>query len=137
MSVLFVCYGNACRSPMAEGLARLVLGEKVKIASAGLAPLLDGATPEAIQVLRDHFGVDISSHKARSVADTAMDLFDRIVVLDAFVFHAMKSRYASQADKFILWNISDPYGQDLKTYRKTAERIKKLIENRLAPLYGA
>lgn len=137
MSVLFVCYGNACRSPMAEGLARLVLGEKVEIASAGLVPLLDGATPEAIQVLRDRYGVDISNHTARSVSDTNIGLFDRIVVLDAFVFHALKNQYASQADKFILWNISDPYGRDLKTYRKTAERIKKLIETHLVPLYGA
>ena len=137
MSVLFVCYGNACRSPMAEGLARLVLGKEARVASAGLAPILGGATPEAVQVMRDHYGVDISRHTARSIAETPMDLFDRIIVLDAFVFQALKSHHASLTDKFILWDIADPYGRDLKTYRKTAERIKNLIEKHLVPLDGA
>ena len=51
-SVLFVCYGNACRSIMAEALANHHWGEKLEVASAGLRALgyVPGAT---IEVLRE------------------------------------------------------------------------------------
>ena len=136
MSILFVCYGNACRSPMAEGLAKLILGEQVRIESAGLVLVLNGATHEAVEVLHKLYGIDISQHISRSVADIQVGLFERIIVLDAYVFEALKNRYLSLSDKFILWDIKDPYGQDRNAFQKTAETIKNLIEKHLVPLYS-
>ncbi len=130
-SFLFVCYGNACRSPMAEGLAKLILGEQIRIESAGLAPILEGATHDAIAVLHEQYDIDISHHTARSVADIQIDLFERIIVLDAYVFETIKNRYPHLADDFILWDIEDPYGQGMKAFQKTAETIKNLIEKHL------
>ena len=49
---LFVCYGNTCRSPMAEGLARKLLGEGVRVESAGLAPIPAMATLHPAYLLR-------------------------------------------------------------------------------------
>jgi protein-tyrosine phosphatase len=132
--ILFVCYGNACRSPIAEGLAKLILGENIRIESAGLAPILAGATQDAIRVLHEAYGADISHHTARNVADIQIALFDQVIVLDAYVFETLKSRYPSLSDRFILWDIEDPYGQDMGAYRKTAEAIKNLIEKHLASL---
>lgn len=134
-SILFVCYGNACRSPMAEGLAKLLIGNKVRIESAGLAPILDGATHDAIAVLHEMYAIDISHHVARSVADIPIALFERTVVLDAYVFEALKNRYPSLSDKFTLWDIEDPYGLDRDAFRKTAEKLKILIEKHLIPQY--
>ena len=131
MSILFVCYGNACRSPMAEGLAKLILGEQVRIESAGLVLVLNGAIHEAVEVLHKLYGIDISHHISRSVADIQIGLFDHIIILDAYVFEAHKNRYPTLADKFILWDIEDPYGQDISSFRKTAEIIKNLIEKHL------
>jgi protein-tyrosine-phosphatase len=136
MSILFVCYGNACRSPMAEGLAKLILGEQIRIESAGLAPVFNGATLEAVEALQELYGIDISHHITRSVADIQIGLFERIIVLDAYVFEALKNRYLSLSDKFILLDIEDPYGQDRNAFQKTAEKIKKLIEKHLVPLYS-
>ncbi len=136
MSVLFVCYGNACRSPMAEGLAKYVLGNKVRIESAGLAPIMSGATQEAVQVLHEQYGIDISQHKARSITDVTLELFDHIIVLDTYVFEALQNHFSSLADRMILWDIADPYGQNLNAFRKTTEIIKNLIENHLVPLYS-
>ncbi len=48
---------------MAEGLAKLALGHKERIESAGLVPFFEGAAPEAIQVLLDSFNSDISLHR--------------------------------------------------------------------------
>ncbi|UCE41499.1 MAG: low molecular weight protein arginine phosphatase [Candidatus Aminicenantes bacterium] len=133
MSILFVCYGNACRSPMAEGLAKLILGEQIRIESAGLAPLLNGATHDAIEVLRELHDIDISHHTARSVSDIHIGLFEHIIALDAYVFEALKNRHPSLSVRFTLWDIEDPYGQDMSAYQKTAETIKGLIEKHLVP----
>ena len=133
--ILFVCYGNACRSPIAEGLAKMILGDQIRIESAGLAPLLDGATHDAIQVLDDVYGIDISHHAARGVADIQIARFEYIVVLDAYVSETLKSLYPSLSDRFTLWDIEDPYGQNRSAYRKTAENIKNLIEKHLSPLF--
>jgi protein-tyrosine-phosphatase len=121
---------------MAEGLAKLILGDQTRIESAGLAPILDGATHDAIEVLHEMYDADISQHTARSVADIQIDLFERIIVLDAYVFETLKNRYPDLADKFILWDIEDPYGQDRNAFQKTAETINKLIEKHLVPLYN-
>jgi protein-tyrosine-phosphatase len=136
MSVLFVCYGNTCRSPMAEGLAKLILGEQVRIESAGLAPVLNGATRESAEVLHETYGIDISHHVTRSVANIQIALFEHIVVLDAYVHEALKNRYPSLSDRFILWDIEDPSGMDLNAFQQTAEKIKGLIEKQLVPLYS-
>jgi protein-tyrosine-phosphatase len=135
-SILFVCYGNACRSPMAEGLAKLILGDQIRIESAGLAPILDGATNDAIMVLLEQYDADISHHTARRVADIQIDLFERIIVLDAYVHETLKNRYSHLADNFFLWDIEDPYGQGRNSFQKTAETIKNLIEKHLVPLYS-
>ena len=81
--ILFVCYGNACRSPMAEGLAKKILGEQIRIESAGLAPVLDGATHDAIAVLDECYGIDISLHSARSIEESQIGSFALVIVLDA------------------------------------------------------
>ncbi len=132
-SFLFVCSGNACLSPMAEGLAKLLLGKNARIESAGLTPILNGATHEAIWVLMDTYNIDISHHKARSVADIQIDSFERIIVLEAFVLEALKTRYPMISDRFTLWDIEDPYGKGNQVFRRAAEIIKKMIERYLLP----
>ena len=57
-SILFICYGNVCRSPMAEGLAKKKFLNNVQIESAGLAPVFDAASPEAVEVMREFFESD-------------------------------------------------------------------------------
>lgn len=69
MKILFVCSANACRSPMAEGIARRLLREggikSITVESAGL-DAIDGApaAEEAIEVMKAR-GVDISSHRSK------------------------------------------------------------------------
>jgi protein-tyrosine-phosphatase len=116
---------------MAEGLAKFILGKQIWIESAGLAPILHGATPDAIAVLHELHDIDISQHKAKSVADIQIDRFDRAIVLDAYVFQTLKKRYPSLSERFTLWDIEDPYGQDMIAYRKTADILKDLIERHL------
>lgn len=116
---------------MAEGLAKLLMGSKERIESAGLAPVFDGAVPEAIQVLKELYNTDISHHKTRNLAEVQINTFDRIIVLDLYVFETLKSLMPSLSDKLILWDIKDPFGKDIDAYRKTAKKIYEMIQKYL------
>ena len=68
LRILFVCTGNTCRSPMAEGLCRSFLGhyrlqQEVEVASAGLNAVAgEPASREAVEIMRER-GIDLSGHK--------------------------------------------------------------------------
>lgn len=66
LKVLFLCTGNSCRSQMAEGWARHLLGERVEPFSAGVAP--KGLDPRAVAVMAEA-GVDISGQGSRHVGE--------------------------------------------------------------------
>ncbi len=119
---------------MAEGLAKLLIGSKERIESAGWSPVFKGAAPEAIQVLQDIYDIDISQHRTRSLADVQIDAFDQIIVLDLYVFETLKIRLPSLSNKISLWDIQDPFGKDIENYRKTAKKIYEMIKEYLIPL---
>ncbi|MEM1051813.1 MAG: low molecular weight protein-tyrosine-phosphatase [Pseudomonadota bacterium] len=86
LSVLFVCLGNICRSPMAEGAFRsaaLKAGLDVKVASVGTAGyhIGDPPDPRAIEVARRH-GVDIAGNRGRQLAESDFSAFTHIFALD-------------------------------------------------------
>ena len=85
-NLIFVCYGNICRSPMAEGQAKKMLGNKVKIESAGLAPYFESAAEKAVEVLKNFYGINISNHSPRSVTDLDLKRFGLIIALDSIVW---------------------------------------------------
>jgi len=122
---------------MAEGLAKLLMGNKERIESAGLSPVFEGAVPEAAQVLQDTYDTDISQHRTRSLADVQINTFDLIIVLDSYVFETLKNRFPSLTNKLILWDIQDPFGKDIDDYRKTARKIHDMIQRYLVPLSDA
>ncbi len=62
--VLFLCTGNSCRSQMAEGWARHLLGDRVDACSAGTRP--HGLNPLAVRAMTEA-GVDISAHTSKLV----------------------------------------------------------------------
>jgi arsenate reductase (thioredoxin) len=63
-TVLFLCTGNACRSPMAEGLLRHLAGSRANASSAGTFP--SAVHPLAVAIMAEE-GIDISAHQVRSV----------------------------------------------------------------------
>ncbi len=133
-SILFVCYGNTCRSPMAEGLAKKVLPNHIDIESAGLSPVFEEAVEEAVEVMRDVYGVDISSHRTRSIAEVERDRFDYIIVLDSAVLEMLKYRYPVLSDRMVLWEIADPFGQSRKAFKSVGEKLWGLIQKKLVPI---
>lgn len=127
-AVLFVCYGNHARSPMAEGLARRFLGQGIRVESAGIHPLFEGAADEAVQVLKDVYDVDISSHKPRHINSLQLADFDCVVVLDSAVHDFLRKVLLVPSSKLHLWHTEDPYSFGLDVYTLAAARINKKIE---------
>ncbi len=85
-SILFVCLGNICRSPIAEGIARKYIKEKnlaLIVDSAGTGGWHIGETPcdNSVRVALKH-DVDISKLRARQIKKTDFTSFDLIVALD-------------------------------------------------------
>lgn len=89
VNVLFVCMGNICRSPMAEGIfrreiAKAGLQDKVQFDSAGTHSYHVGAPPDArAQGAIKKRGVDISDLRGRQVADADFDKFDYVLAMDS------------------------------------------------------
>lgn len=73
--VLFLCTGNSCRSQMAEGWARALIGDQVEAYSAGTKA--KGLNPNAVWAMSQQ-GVDISQHRSKTVADLLNVEFDYV-----------------------------------------------------------
>ena len=86
-SLLFVCLGNICRSPLAEGIAKAYAKQqelKLYIDSAGTGSWHIGELPcEGSQRVARMHGIDISHHRARRVEANDLRSFWRIVALDS------------------------------------------------------
>ena len=99
IGLLFLCTGNSCRSQMAEGWARRLLGDFAEPYSAGTEPR--GLDPRAVQVMREA-GVDISSQRSKHVNVFADREFDYVITLcdsaaEACPFFPVKKRIVHRA----------------------------------------
>ena len=78
--ILFLCVANSARSQMAEGLARALLGQRAEILSAGSEP--STVNPHAIAAMAE-IGIDLSSHRSKSVDEIDVTRLDLVVTLCA------------------------------------------------------
>ena len=118
MRVLILCTGNSARSQMAEGLLRHDAANAYEVFSAGTKPT--HVQPEAITVMQE-VGIDISSHRSKSVDELAGRDFDYVITVcdnakeSCPIFPAKTKR--------IHWSIEDPGGvQGSEEERVTAFR---------------
>jgi len=131
-NILFVCTGNICRSPFAQGLfAKYVaqLGLKgVTGDSAGLLALPDNAATYLAQRVAGEHGVSLTEHKAKSVSKELAAWSDLILVMEKSHEHALMAAFPEVAGKVLLLRhfarygsrrrgIADPYGLEYEAYR--------------------
>ena len=142
-TVLFVCTGNICRSPMAEGLLRKMSGGRIKAASAGLgAGRGQPPSAHAIHVLKRE-GIDISGIRSQPVTAELLreadhvfamtrDHLDMLMLLYPEMAPKMGLLRQDEADKGRRADVCDPIGGTRETYEACKEDIKhaltKLIE---------
>jgi len=130
--LLFVCYGNICRSPMAEAIARKRLGPAAEVASAGIGATGGPVTEEAALVMKLVYDVDISSHVARPVGLFDLRTYDHIVAMDVSIYNHLRDIWEVPAAVLYGWDIEDPLGSDYETFKETALKIERRLEQFLA-----
>jgi RpiB/LacA/LacB family sugar-phosphate isomerase len=140
-TILFICTGNVCRSPMAEGLFNHMVqgrGDVVAV-SAGLAAL-DGAAPSeaAVEVMAE-LGVDIAHSHSRQLRPEMVRQADFVFTMTRQQRDAIQSMYPAAAEKTLLLrefdesgpgegqDIADPIGLPVEVYRRTRDQIRDAL----------
>lgn len=128
MNILFVCTGNTCRSPMAEGYLRSKKLDGITVISRGLAS--DGS-PVSLnsKTAMAEVGIDISGHISRQITDRDIKNADKIICLSPSHRAVLLSAGVPQEKLYILGNgISDPFGGDITVYRRCRDEIFAAID---------
>jgi RpiB/LacA/LacB family sugar-phosphate isomerase len=150
-TILFVCTGNICRSPMAEGLLRHMTQERggYEALSAGVGAV-DGQRPSpyAIQALNE-LGIDISGQRSRMLTPDLVDRADYIFGMTQGHVDTIALLYPRAAEKTFLLrefddtlesfekDIPDPIGEGLEVYRECRDKIEQGIVSMLRYLEQA
>ena len=158
-SVLFVCLGNICRSPLAEGVFRAVWSERtqgwnIELDSAATSGWEVGSAPDrrSIAVAAKH-GVDISGQRARKVLPEDFSRFDLILGMDRANVRDLKALAPAAArDRIHLYldfatgraaDVPDPYYDGAEAFasvyrmiREASEALAKRLEASVSPTSG-
>lgn len=124
--ILFLCVANSARSQMAEGIARSLAPQDVKVLSAGSHPTR--VHPEAIEVLKE-IGIDISGHHSKNVSEISPSDVDTVITLCAEeecpIFPGEAKRHH--------WGLPDPAviqgtgGGKLRGFREVRDELRRRI----------
>ena len=138
-TLLFVCTGNTCRSPMAAALARKQLDKRgrgdIMVESAGLAADGSPVSANAVAVLRE-IGVDIAGRASRPVTAEMCRQADIIAVMSPQHAAALTLRFGVPTEKVRVLGsgIPDPFGSGKDIYRLTRDRLDEAVAALLSSL---
>ncbi len=149
VSVLFICTGNICRSPLAEAVARAranEAGKALHLESAGTGDWHQGERPDprAISAGKAR-GYDLSDLTARAVEDEDFRRFDHLVALDSGHHRWLLNRRAAlraperPISRLMDWSVGlagkdvpDPYYGDADEFEKVLDLIEKGVSGLVA-----
>lgn len=146
-TILFLCSGNTCRSPMAEGITRQLLSKRLGVgredlASRGYHVISAGthavgrspASPEAVHAAAN-VGAQIQEHQSQSLTVELLRQSDHIYAMTRSHLEMVGMLLPSALSRAELLdprgNVDDPAGSGQAVYHQVAERIKEAIQHRL------
>lgn len=127
--VMFVCKRNSCRSQMAEGWAKTLGKDKISVTSCGLEA--SRVHPTAIEVMQE-IGIVITGQTSNPINEFKAEDYDAVISLCGCGVN-LPTDWLLQ-DIFEDWQLDDPDGQPLETFRRVRDEIKERVENLLKKL---
>ena len=143
-TVLMICTGNICRSPMGEGLlrtrlAREGLADQIQVRSSGTHGI-DGSPPSSYASVALHqMGIDIQGHRARTVTQQSIDDADLLLVMTHHHITFIKHHFRRTEGKLYLlsemigqdFDVDDPYGGTETEYEQCAHQLSNTVQQGL------
>lgn len=133
-TVMTVCTGNICRSPLAQGLLAQRLPQ-TRVYSAGLSAVIGHpATPETVDIAQT-LGVDITAHRAQQVSALLVQSAQLILTAERAQKQWIEKNYPTSRGRVFLlaqaWqqDVPDPYRQSQAVYHSTAELIARCVSD--------
>lgn len=135
-SILFLCFLNSIRSPMAEGLMKKHYGDKVYVQSCGISK---GELDDLMVAVMKESGMDMSAHQSRSVADLQDGSYDTVIAFTADAGAAAQAAFGDSDTEILVWPTPDPTSGelDVRAMMNNYRSVRNFIENRLIARYGA
>ncbi len=133
MKILFVCTGNTCRSPMAEGIFRKMVAERdlesqILCQSAGISPMEGAPASENAVLALKEIGIDISSHRARRLTGEEMPVWDIFFTMSQTHGYILREAGAPEGSIYVPGFVEDPFGKDLPAYRRCRDTLIKELK---------
>jgi len=132
--VLFVCFLNSIRSPMAEGLTRQ-LYQSFEVTSCGLEA--GGLDDLMVAVMREK-GIDMSGHAAQTLESLADETYDVIIAFTDTAGEAARAVFGGTETEILIWPTPDPTAGmlDVRAMMNNYRSVRDYIEGRLKKRFG-
>lgn len=121
--IMFVCKKNSRRSQMAEGFARILGSGKVAVASSGLEA--SHVDPKTVEIMSE-VGIDISNQKSKPLSDFKAEDYDAVISLCGCGVNLPEEWVLREV--FQDWQLDDPEGQSIDTFRRVRDEVKERVE---------
>jgi protein-tyrosine-phosphatase len=122
--VLFLCIGNACRSQMAEAVAKHVASDVIETSSAGLVPF--GEIPATTLAVLAERGFSAEGQRSKPLRSEDMSAADLVINMTG---RAGASIFTEPTPPVEDWDVGDPYGSDLGVYRAIRDEIEARVDD--------
>lgn len=134
-TILFVCTGNTCRSPMAECLFRALTRERgleneYRVLSAGTYALSGAPASEGSLRAMQRRGLSLEGHKSQAVTRVLLDHVDMVIGMGASHVMQLRMMYPDCQTPMFAFDdppVSDPYGGTDADYERAARDIERQL----------
>lgn len=137
-AILFVCTGNTCRSPMAEVLARRILGEGFRVESAGVSAMEGAKASAHARSVVGERGGSLEDHRSRRVEEQLLREHDLVVAMTTEHRERVRRLAPALGPRIVTLgelagrpeaDVRDPYGGSVEEYEDTYDEIERLLHS--------